>query len=134
MKKVMIVLMMMYSSVSFSSDEICYTPINKIQKILKLSFPGAYSNVTAWQAYIDSVNIGRYFVVYKKQNPNASNESVMHLAQDIAMRQATTFESGFYARELMRHSYVANDIINIVKADDIDVCQKIATYVFFNED
>ena len=100
---------------------------------MKLSFPGEYSNVTAWQAYIDAVNIGTYFVANKKQDPKASNESVMRLAKDIGMRQSTTFESGFYARELMSHSYVANDIINIVETDNIRTCMDIATYVFFGK-
>lgn len=134
MKKVMIVLMMMYSSVSFSSDEICYKPINNIQKIMEMTFTGSNWKMTAWQAYIDSVNIARYFVVYKEQNPKTSDAAIMRLAQNIYARQATTELSGLYANVLMNTPLIRNDIINIVKSDDVDVCQKIATYVFFDED
>ncbi|MEQ1705471.1 MAG: hypothetical protein ABL867_05805 [Rickettsiales bacterium] len=134
MKKVIIILMMMYSSVSFSSDEICYKPINNIQKIMEMTFQGANLKMTAWQTYIDAVNIARYFVVYKKQNPKAKDAAVMQLAQDIYSRQATTALTGLYANVLMNTPVIRNDIINIVEADDIDVCQKIATYVFFDED
>ncbi|MEQ1705473.1 MAG: hypothetical protein ABL867_05815 [Rickettsiales bacterium] len=36
MKKVIIVLMMMYSSVSFSSDELCYEPMQKTFKLVEM--------------------------------------------------------------------------------------------------